>query len=69
LPTRVKICFTDVFAGAGEIMPIAGKVLPAPFFTDGTFERLRNGLGARAKNHRAGKIPRGYFCIFLPVHS
>jgi hypothetical protein len=69
LPTRVEICFTDVFAGAGKITPIASKTLPVPFFTDGTFERLRNGLGARAKNHRAGKISCGYFCIVLPAHD
>ena len=35
LPLRAKISFADVFADAGKILPIAGKILPAPFFADG----------------------------------
>jgi len=35
LPLRAKISFANVFADAGKKLPIAGKILPAPFFTDG----------------------------------
>jgi hypothetical protein len=61
---QAKTIFADVFADAGNFLPIAGKILPAPFFTDDPCERLCIGLGARAKPNRTGKKSCGIFGIF-----
>ena len=69
LPMRVKTVFADVFADAGIFLPIAGKFLPTPFFTDGPCERLCIVLGARVKPNRAGKNICGYLLYFLTVRG
>ena len=66
---QAKTDFAYVLADAGKMLPSVGKKLPAPFFTDGSCERICIGLGARAKPNCAGKISCGHFWYILTTRG